>query len=111
MIGFVKISTTKLSTIAKASPLFTVRSNRAIDEESKDFTCDYVGKGEVNNIYLPKGNDRTDSVDTLINVIKRMDDKSLQRFAYFIKYRLQQTDSTPDFDSKDIFQLLKQLRD
>ena len=109
--GVVGYQTTKSSTIAKASPLFTVRSSRAIDKESKDLSCDYVGKGEVNNIYLPKGNDRTVSVDTLINVIKRMDDKSLQRFAYFIKYRLQQTDSTPDFDSKDIFQSLKQLRD
>ena len=109
--GVVGYQTTKSSTIAKASPLFTIRCSRAIDEESKDIACDYVGKGEVTNIYLPKGNDRTESVDTLINVIKRMDDKSLQRFACFIKHRLQQTDSTPDFDSKDIFQSLKQLRD
>ncbi|EMR75547.1 hypothetical protein MBGDF03_00363 [Thermoplasmatales archaeon SCGC AB-540-F20] len=101
----------KVTSNVKESPLFKIRTSRAIDEDSKDIACDYVGKGEVTNIYLPKGNDRTDSVDTLINVIKRMDDKSLQRFAYFIKYRLQQTDSTPDFDSKDIFQSLKQLRD
>ena len=36
--GVVGYQTTKSSTIARASPLFTVRSNRAIDKESKDFT-------------------------------------------------------------------------
>ena len=109
--GVVGYQTTKSSTIAKASPLFTIRSSGAIDEESKDLSCDYVGKGVVTNIYLPKGNDRTDSVDALINVIKRMDDKSLQRFAYFITYRLHQTDELQQYDSEDIFQSLKQLRD
>ncbi len=34
--GVVGYQTTKSSTIAKASPLFTVRSSRAIDEESED---------------------------------------------------------------------------
>ena len=33
------------STSGKASPLFSIRTSRAIDEETKDFTCDYVGKG------------------------------------------------------------------
>ncbi|UCD14590.1 MAG: hypothetical protein JSW60_04005 [Thermoplasmatales archaeon] len=41
----------------KASPRFTVRTKRAIDEESKDLTCDYVGKGEEIIIPLPKRND------------------------------------------------------
>jgi len=34
--GVVGYQTTKSSTIVKASPLFTVRSCRAIDEDSKD---------------------------------------------------------------------------
>ena len=95
----------------KDSPLFNIRSSRAINEESKDIACNYVGKGEVTNICLPKGNDRTDSVDALINVVKRMDDKSLQRFAYLITYRLKQSDELQQYDSEDIFQSLKQLRD
>jgi len=44
--GVVGYQTTKSSTIAKASPLFTVRSSRAIDEESEDLSCDYIGKGK-----------------------------------------------------------------
>ena len=34
--GVIGYQTTKSSTIARASPLFAVRSNRAIDEERKD---------------------------------------------------------------------------
>jgi len=109
--GVVGYQTTKSSTIARASPLFTVRSSRAIDEESVDLSCDYVGKGELNNIYLPERNDKTDSVDNLIYAIQRMDDKSLQRFAYLINYRLHQTNELQRYDSEDIFQSLKQLRD
>ena len=30
----------------KASPLFHIRTSRAIDVETEDLTCDYVGKGE-----------------------------------------------------------------
>ena len=39
--GVVGYQTTS-TTIAKASPLFIVRSKRAIDKETEDFTCDYV---------------------------------------------------------------------
>ena len=37
--GVVGYQTTKFSTIAKASPLFSVRTQRAIDKESRGLTC------------------------------------------------------------------------
>jgi len=40
----------------KDSPLFNIRSSRAVDKEGKDFTTDYVGKGEEINIPVPKRN-------------------------------------------------------
>jgi hypothetical protein len=52
--GVVGYQTTNQLTIAKTSPLFTVRSSRAIDEDSKNLSCDYVGKGEECTIYLGK---------------------------------------------------------
>ena len=110
--GVVGYQTTKSSTIAKASPLFAVRSSRAIDGESnKDFTCDYVGKGKVTNIFLPKIKYKSESVEILINLIKRMDDKALQKFAYFITYRLHQYDELQQYTNTEIFQSLQQLRD
>ena len=39
--GVVGYQTTS-SAIAKASPLFTVRTQRATDKESKDIACGYI---------------------------------------------------------------------
>ena len=56
--GVVGYQTTKSSTIATASPLFAVRSSRAIDEESGDIACDYVGNGEEISITLSVRNNQ-----------------------------------------------------
>ena len=56
---------TTSSTIAKASPLFTVRSNRAIGEESKVIDCNYVSKG--NKLSFPNLNDRTISINKIVD--------------------------------------------
>ena len=106
VVGFNSVEST-----AKDSPLFSVRINRAIDRESKDLTYNYVGKGEATEIYLPERNDRIESVDNLINLITRMDDKSLQKLAYLIMYYLHNNEDTQEFDYKEILQSLKQLKD
>ncbi len=38
----------------KASPLFNIRTSKAIDEEREELWCEYVGKGIENNIFIPK---------------------------------------------------------
>jgi len=75
--GVVGYQTTKSSTIAKSSPLFTVRSSRAIGEESKDFTCDYVGKG--NTFLIPKRDDKIVLVQRFIDIISKIDESSRTR--------------------------------
>jgi len=74
--GVVGYQTTKSSTIARASPLFSVRSKRAIDRDSKDITCDYVGKGEESDLSIPRLDTRR---ALLIDRISRMDDKSYNK--------------------------------
>jgi len=60
----------------KASPLFTIRSSRAIDEESKDLSCNYVGKGEETSIQFSTSNSRSKQLQKVIDVIGRMDDET-----------------------------------
>jgi len=79
---------TKSSTIAKASPLFAVRSSRAINEESKEFTCDYVGKGEEIVLSIPKRDDRTESLQKFIDIIGKMDDKTFNIFVRLVINRI-----------------------
>ena len=82
--GVVSYPTTKSSTIARASPLFTIRTQRVIDEESKDLTCDYVGMGEESILSIPKRVDRTALVQKFIDIISKMDYISFNRFVDFL---------------------------
>ncbi len=108
--GVVGYQTTKSSTIARASPLFTVRSSRAIDEEINDFTCDYVGKGEDITISLPTYNSRNIRLQKVIDVISRMDDETFDRFIALVIFRLNQDDKIKDVDTQDIINVLHRLR-
>ncbi len=98
--GVVGYQTTKSTTIARASPLFTVRSSRAIDEESKDIACDYVGKGGKNTIWLPNRGNKREQIKKIIDIIKKMDDKA---FRLFIQIAIEEINQKNIF-SKEIIQ-------
>jgi len=70
----------------KASPLFNIRCSRAIDEESGDLSCEYVGKGEVGILSIPKRDDRIELTYKIIESIIKMDDKTYDRFIASIIY-------------------------
>jgi len=95
--GVVGYQTTQSSTIAKASPLFTIRSSRAIEEESKDFTCDYVGKGEEIVLSIPKRDNINALLQKVMNRIRKMDDNEMKRLNDNIINYIQR-DSNTDSD-------------
>ncbi len=109
--GVVGYQTTKSSTIARASPLFTVRSSRAIDEESKDLTCDYVGKGEDNFLLIPKRNYDIALIQKVIDRISRMDDKVLNKLMFLVIKHVKQNGRLTDIDNNKIINSLNQLKD
>ncbi|MCK5261178.1 MAG: hypothetical protein KAJ44_03280 [Thermoplasmatales archaeon] len=111
--GVVGYQTTKSSTIVRASPLFSVRSSRAIDKESKDLTRDYVGKGEEIDILLPIKNSKAESLDRFLNIIRTMDDKSFDRFVKIVIANINQNNKINDVEvnDKEIAVMLSQLRD
>ncbi len=96
--GVVGYQTTKSSTIARASPLFSVRSKRAIDEESKDLTCDYVGKGEKSILSIPKRNDRTALQQKFIDRISKMDEETFNRFKNLVIGELHKNNAIKEMD-------------
>jgi hypothetical protein len=79
--GVVGYQTTK-STIARASPLFKVRTNRAIGEESNVLNCKYVGKGIT--LPFPERDDKTILNQKVVDSIRKMDDKTFERFIAYI---------------------------
>ena len=88
--GVVGHQKTTSSTIAKVSPLFTIRTNRAIGVGSKNLNCNYPS----NRIMLPFPNrDNKDKLTReVIDSIRKMDDKTYERFIA----------SVIDFAQKDI---------
>ena len=50
----------------KPSPLFNIRSSRAIDEKSEGLSCAYVGKGEEIFLSIPKRNSRIEFIEKMI---------------------------------------------
>ncbi|MBA7636882.1 hypothetical protein ES703_44510 [subsurface metagenome] len=109
--GVVGYQTTKSSTIAKASPLFSVRSKRAIDEENKGIACDYVGKGEESKIQIPPRNNLTIQIHDTINKIRMLDDKEFKAFLTYIKIHLAQEYKHKEEDINRLITELNQLRD
>jgi len=70
------------------SPLFTVRTNRAINEESVSLTCDYVGKGNI--FQIPARDSKTVQIQKMIDTIKSMDDKTFLKFVVLVAERYKQ---------------------
>ncbi|MFW6148718.1 MAG: hypothetical protein ACOC6D_02530 [Atribacterota bacterium] len=77
----------------KASPLFNIRTNRAIDEESKDLTCDYVGKGKECTISIPKRDKQMALLQKIMDAIGKMDDETINRYKNLVVKQI--------YDNKD----------
>ena len=56
----------------KASPLFNIRSSRAIDEESEEVSINYLGKGNRINIHLPVKDNKVILLDRFVNNLSEL---------------------------------------
>jgi len=67
----------------KASPLFNIRSSRAVEKESWDLSCTYVGKGDECILAIPKRDNRTILVQQTIDGIRKMNEEEFNQFVLF----------------------------
>ncbi len=72
----------------KASPLFNIRSSRAIDEDSVDLSCNYIGEEEENTLLIPKRENKA-LIQSYINRISKMDEDKFNRFIRIVINHLQ----------------------
>jgi len=92
------------------SPLFSVRTSRAIKEDSNELTCNYIGKGNIWS--FPKRDSRTALLQQAIDRISKMDDKSFDRFIdSIIKYQLMNNDAIQQENIREMLRILYQLKD
>jgi len=66
------------------SPLFSVRSQRAIDKEEDALRCDYIGKDKENILFFSDRWTRSAVIQKFINSIEQMDENEFERFIELI---------------------------
>jgi len=103
VVGFQKVRTS-----VRESPLFSIRAKRAIDEEQKITTCDYLGKGRVSGLSIPSRDSRMALVQKVIDRINRMNEEEFNRFIRLVIHYL---DESHDTDTQEIIDPLHRLRD
>ena len=85
VVGYEAVESSGLRT----SPLFEVRTSRAIDEETRGYTCDYVGKG---NIWSFPRRDSYQAVQLqrIIDRMRMMDDESTRELIDEIEQKMKE---------------------
>jgi hypothetical protein len=98
----------RLESDVKSSPLFNIRSSRAVDKEGRDFTTDYVGKGEESNLSIPNRDSETVLIQRFADSIRNMDDTTFNRFLSQIISQIQKKSDYEDINEMITF--LHQIR-
>ena len=108
--GVVGYQSTKSSTVARASPLFNIRTSRAIDRENKDITTDYLGHGEETNIHLLSRMKRAELSQKAVNIISKMSDKAFSKIVAMIILHLKSQEQMTVKETSDAVQTLNYIR-
>ena len=100
------------STSTKNSPLFSIRTNRAVNKETTGtFISDYIGKGGEINIIFPLRNNKDSDGQKIIDKITAMNDEELHIFINLIIKQLQKYTKTINIEKSKIISLLYNLKD
>ncbi len=94
----------------KASPLFNIRSSRAIDEENVELSCEYVGKGEEINIQLPKRNNKIELVQKMVDKIRQMNNKEFNKFVNLLINQLLRENIIMNSDVNNLISEIKHIK-
>jgi hypothetical protein len=106
VVGYQSIS----STASSESPLFTVRTKRAINQELNMPPSQYLGKGIKNLLIFNVGENKGQIISTIIESIKKMDDKTYQKFLAIITQRLREIISLQENRIQSINEGLTEIR-
>ena len=92
----------------KDSPLFHLRTQRAINKEENVQTCTYLGKGKL--LPFPIRNDNSIIYQRFLDKISRMDDKVFDRFLDVIINNMHQDYNMIDEEIDEIITMFQMLK-
>jgi hypothetical protein len=93
---------------AKDSPLFQVRTQHAIAQESNALTCEYIGKGKL--MLFPLRNSIDDRITNTIDIICKMDDVFFNNYVAQVVHYLQSENKLTDREISEVIQILHYIR-
>jgi hypothetical protein len=88
------------------SPLFSVRTQRATNQQQNTITSQYLGKGRY-TIPFPLRDNRTELIRKFIDVVRRMDDATFNRF---IDSAVKQLNHKENFKYISVMEFIKEIR-
>jgi hypothetical protein len=98
------------SYVPSGSPLFSVRTERAINQMSKAVLfSDYLGKGQY-SMSFPEHDNRTELIQKVIDRIRTMDDDAFNRFIDYAVIQINHKNSLKDISVDEFIKGLYQIR-
>ena len=98
------------STAVNESPLFSMRTQRATNQQQNIITSQYLGMGKGNILQFPIRDNQTKILNKVIESIKKMDDETFERFTQLCIQKIKQDNSFSDLNPYEIKQMLYALR-
>ena len=106
----VGIHTINSNSDSVSSPLFSIRTKRAINEEQEFETGSYLGKGKELPISIPKRDTKKAMIQNFIVRINQMDDKTFNKLVNNIITHINQDDNSHKYNARRIILTLNILR-
>jgi hypothetical protein len=100
----------KLTSNVFESPLFKIRTSRAIDAESQDLSCGYIGKDEEISIMLPSYNSRDKQLNKVIDFIRGMDDKTFNSYLNLLINKIRNNEKCDEVNMNEVITSIQQIR-
>jgi hypothetical protein len=92
------------------SPLFSVRTQRATNQQTNSITSQYLGMGQGNLLGFPMRDNQIEMFKKIIESIKKMNDKTFEQFTILCIQKVRQDNTLSDLDPHEIKQILYALR-
>jgi hypothetical protein len=106
VVGYQSVKSTAISD----SPLFSMRTQRANNQQQNILTSQYLGMRNRNLLQFPIRDNRTESLKKAIEYISKMDDKTFAQFIEVFLQRIRQEKTFSNPNLNEIIQMLRQLR-
>ena len=99
------------STLVNDSPLFSMRTQRATNQQQNIITSEYLGKSKENIIFFPLKDKNIDLLRKCIIQLKTMDDNQIECLKNILSIELSRKGKMPDISPQVILSALYAIRD